>query len=348
MIRRRSLLAACPLALAAPLSLAQSGAVLQPLSTANIADALARPLGAPVTVPRTRGTVDLSGKRFYLAEYRVLIEQSGEQVVAPVDGRLLGLQLPVGEVTLSYRAQPDLTALQALVDRAWADLQARLLSAGVALTPAEAITSTNGAIFEATEAGSSSAQPVITESKQGDTLRRHLVFAPTGTKLVRQVPGGLDVGNLAARLSYPRQRVEALSVAMAVNLSALDTSGRRISGFAPVPGVDTLSPQLELGPAPQAALVHAHAQRALVNLNEALLLTPEFGRLRAATPAEARAGSSPLQSLIALGRSLTGTAKPQVDAVLELDGLATSRLLMYALQAGNQAVADTLKAALNP
>lgn len=34
-------------------------------------------------------------------------------------------------VKLVFRARPDIAALQALVDRAWADLQARLAAAGV-------------------------------------------------------------------------------------------------------------------------------------------------------------------------------------------------------------------------
>jgi hypothetical protein len=345
-------LLAALLAPAAPTARAQTTApaavTLQPMTVATMADALARPLGAAVSTPRTRGTLDLKGKRFYIAEYRVLIDQSGERPAWLRDGRLLGLQLQGDTVMLSYRSQPDIAALQALTDRAWADLQQRLENAGVTLTAPEEIIGAHGAIFEATEPGSTAAAPVTVDARTGDTTRHYLALAPSGGKLVRQVPGGLDIGNLAARLSYPRHNVEALSLALAVNLSALDGSGQRASSYALAPGVEALSPQMELGPAPSAALVHAHAQRALVNLNEALLLAPEFGRLRLASAAEAAKPTSPLQALITLGKSLARGPQTTLDTVLELDGPATGRLLMYSLQAANQAIADTLKAALSP
>jgi len=349
---RISTLLSAALLLAAPIALAQSAAgaapELQPLSSTRLADALARPLGAAVSAPRTRGTLDLKDKRFYIAEYRVLIDQAGELPVAPRDGRLLGLQLAGDSVRLSYRSQPDIAALQTLVDRGWADLLLRLAAVGVNPTTPEQIISAHGAIFEATEPGSSQAAPLTVEAKTGETTRRYLVLAPTGGKLVHQMPGGLDIGNLAARLSYPRHQVEALSLTLAVNLSALDNSSQRRSGYALAPGVEALSPQMELGPAPAAALVHAHAQRALVNLNEALLLAPEFGRLRLASAAEAVKPSSPLQALISLGKSMTSGQQTTLETVLELDGPATARLLMYSLQAANQAIANTLQAALEP
>lgn len=352
-LRTLLLAAALPLAVAAQGQTVADPPALQPMTLATMADGLARPLGAPVAVPRTRGTLDLKDKRFYIAEYRVLIDQGGEQAARPRDGRLLGQPMAGDEARLRYRTVHDMAALQALTDRAWADLQARLAAAGVAPVAAAEITGVHGAIFEATEPGSTAAAPVTTDATTGSTTRRYLVLAPSGTRLVRQVPGGLDVGNLTARLAYPRARVEGLSLAVAVNLSALDNAAPRPSTWAGTSGSAALSPQMELGPAPQAALVHAHAQRALVNLTEALVLAPEFGRLRLATPTEAllpAAPQAPLQALLSLGQRLAGAggAPPLLDAVLELDGPSTGRLLMYSLQAANQAIANALQAALAP
>jgi len=350
MSRPVSTLAALLLALFTAASPGQTAGQPQPLNTDTAAEALARPAGAAVSVPRTRGSIDLQGKRFYIAEYRVLIDQGGELNAWTRDGVLLGQQLKSDEAIINYRAAPDLAApkalqaLQALVDKAWADLQVRLNAAGVVLTPAADIINVHGAIFDATEPGSSAGNPQIVDNKTGDTTRRYLVLAPTGTRLIRQVPGGIDVGNLGARVSYPSNKVEGLSLALAVNLTGLDPSSKRASSFAPGPGGgESLSPQMELGPAPSSALVHAHGQRSLVNLSEALVLAPEFARLRVASPAETGRKSA-LDSLLSLGRTLAGS-KPQVDAVLELDGPATARLLAYSLAAGNQAIADTLKAA---
>jgi len=324
--------------------------VLQPLSAASIAGALARPVGEPVRAPRTSGAVDLRGKRVYIAEYLLLVDLSGELPAWPQDGRLLGRAVGDGPVTLAYRTQPDIAALQALTDRAWADLQARLATAGVVLADAAAMVRAHGAVYDATEPASLPGAPRVLEAKVGETTRRYLALAPTGMRLVPRSAAGIGVGNIAARVAYPAQGIEALSLAMAINLSALDPAGRRTSTWAAADGAPALSPLMELGPAPSAALVHAHAQLALVNLDEALQLAGEFGRLRpAASPAADSAPRDPLAPLLSLGRRLLGDAgTPRVDALLETDGPTTARLMLYATSAANQAVANALKAAQQP
>jgi len=105
---------------------------------------------------------------------------------------------------------------------------------------------------------------------------------------------------------------------------------------------------MELAPAPSAALVHAHAQLALVNLGEALVPAAEFGRLRLAPMDGPIPSNDPLKPLVSLGRRLLGDESAQnrqVDALLELDGPATARLVAFLGSAGNQAIADALKAA---
>lgn len=334
--------------LTAPAAMAQ--AVLRPMSPAAIEPALARPLGEPLRAPRTTGEIDLKGKQVYIAEYLLLVDVSGEVPATPRDGQLLGVPLGVplgdGPVVLAYRTQHDIAALQALTDHAWADLQARLAAAGVVLADPATVLREHGAVYEATDAASAPGAPVQLESKQGSTLRRYQAMAPTGMRLVPRSAAGIGLGNIAARVAYPAKRIEGLSLAMAINLSALDTTGQRATRFAAPGGAPALSPLMELAPAPSAALVHAHAQLALVNLGEALVPAAEFARLRRAPMDGPIPSNDPLKPLPSLGRRLLGDEGPQrVDALLELDGPGTARLMVFLTSAANQAIADALKAA---
>lgn len=330
--------------LVAPSAMAQ--APLRPMSTAAIEPALDRPLGEPMRAPRTTGAIDLSGKQAYIAEYLLLVDLSGEVPAAPRAGQLLGVPLGEGAAVLAYRTQHDIAALQALTDRAWADLQARLAAAGVVLADPATVVREHGAVYEATDPASAPGAPVLLESKQGNTTRRYLAMAPSGMRLVPRSAAGIGLGNIAARVAYPAKRIEGLSLAMAINLSALDATGQRATSFAAPGGLPTLSPLMELAPAPSAALVHAHAQLALVNLGEALVPAAEFARLRRAPMDGPIPSNDPLLPLISIGRRLLGEQGPQrIDALLELDGPATARLVVFLTSAANQAIADALKAA---
>ena len=320
--------------------------VLRPMSAINILAALDRPVGQPVRAARTSGALDLKGKRLYIAEYLLLWDLSGEVPASARGGVLLGTPLVPGPALLAYRSRPDMAALQALTDRAWADLQARLAAAGVVLADAQAVVAEHGAVYAATDAASTPAAPVVLESKAGDTQRRYLVLAPTGMRIVNRNAAGIGLGNPAARLAYPARGVEGLSLAMAVNLSALDATGQRVPGFASPGGLPTLSPLMELAPAPSAALVHAHAQLALVNLSEALVPAAEFGRLRPVPLDGPIPTNDPLSPLASLGRRLAGdTTAQRVSAELDVDGPTTARLVLLVTSAANQAIADALKSA---
>ncbi|OGB07956.1 MAG: hypothetical protein A3E25_01500 [Burkholderiales bacterium RIFCSPHIGHO2_12_FULL_69_20] len=332
------------LLMVAPPAMAQ--APLRPMSTTAIEPALAKPLGEPMRAPRTTGAIDLKGKQFYIAEYLLLVDLSGEVPAAPRDGQLLGMPMDDGPAVLAYRTQHDIAALQALTDRAWADLQVRLAAAGVVLADAATLLREHGAVYEATDPASAPGAPVLLESRQGNTVRRYLALAPSGMRLVPRSAAGIGLGNLAARVAYPAKRIEGLSLAMAINLSALDTTGQRAASLASPGGLPTLSPLMELAPAPSAALVHAHAQLALVNLGEALVPGAAFARLRRAPMDGPIPSNDPLQPLISIGRRLLGEAGPQrVDALLELDGPATARLMVFLTSAANQAITDALKTA---
>lgn len=351
MLRAAPILASAGLALLVMANAVAQGAgtpsaTLRPLTVGGIEAALGRPLGEPMRAARTTGQLDLKGQRVYIAEYLLLWDLSGELPAAPRDGHLLGFPVSQGPAVLAYRSQPDIAALQALTDRAWADLQARLAAAGVVLADAAPLVREHGAIYAATEPASAPGAPVVLEAQVGDTTRRYLMLAPTGMRLVKRSAIGIGVGSLAARLAYPVRGIEALSLAMAINLGVPDTSGQRPPGFDAPGGQPSLSALMELAPAPSAALVHAHAQRSLVNLAEALVPAAAFGRLQRAPLDGPIPSNDPLAALRSLGRELTGGATaPRVDAQLELDGPTTARLMLFVTGAANQAIADALQSA---
>ena len=326
---------------------------LRPFDLQSIAAALARPVGATMTSPSVSGRVELASKRVYIAEYQLLFEVAGQIVAATRDGKLFGRDQGAERVALTFTSAPDIAALQALTDRAWADLRARLDAAGVSLEPAAPIVASFGAVFDATEPASAAGAPVVVTARSAGGTRRYLVMAPTGMKLAARSPtGDLSSVNLVARTAYPVRQVEGLSLSMAVNFSALDSSTPRPSSFGGDPSA-AISPLMEIGPAPSAALVHAHGQRGLVNLNEALLLEGEFGRLRPALQPEATAASAspaPSSSADLLGGLVraqdgVGTAPPpkRINVVLETDGPVLARMALFGISAANQAMATALR-----
>ncbi len=324
---------------------------LQPLNLQTIASALERPVGEPMRAARTGGRIELKGKRFYIAEYQLLFDQSGEVVASPADGQLFGNKIDGDQAVVAYSAQHDVAALQALTDRAWADLQARLKAAGISPAAAEDITFTHGAVYEASANATRPDSPVVVESKAGDNTRRYLVFAPTGMKIVPRGIAGMGVGNLAARVAYPSKGIEGLSMLTAVNFTGFDAAGgkKRASTFEGANELRAESPMLEIVPAPSAALINAHAQLSLVNLTEPIVLVGEFARLRPGPRTGVLAPDSPLDLLRSFGRLLGAVqgapAGKRFDAVLEVDGPTTARFALFGIGAVNQAIVDALKAA---
>lgn len=343
----------CLLFLACTGLAAQPAAELVPLSRASIAPVLTRTLGTNVPPLSIRGEVDLDGKSFYIAEYQVLVEVSGEFVLPAADGMAFGVPVWGERVLVQYSAQHDIAALQALVDRSWADLQKRLSDSDVQPGVAAEIIARHGAIYAADQPASTVQAPVLVESRRGDRLRRYLVFSPTGMKVIAWSATGINPGNLIARVAWPIQKVEALSLALAVNLTGLDAQAARTSTFALPAGAPALlkpmSPFMEVRPAPGLALVQTHAVPAQVDLNEAVEMTAEFGRLRPA-PAAAAGQVDALGKLRAAGEKLVAgkSAAEPLPAVLELDGPATARLMMLGLEAANEAIAVALERAVTP
>jgi hypothetical protein len=336
---------------------APAARALQPLTAAAIAPALERPVGQAVQGARTGGKIDLKGRTVYLAEYVLFFDAGGETTVGSDEAALLGRRIATQgseNVLLAWRAQPDIEALQRLTDRAYQDLQARLKAAGVTLAEPEAVTFLHGTIYAATEAGSRPGAPNLFEHRVGDTLRRYLAFVPSGMRMIPRGLTGIGLGNLPARVNYLARNAESLSLAIAVNFSGLEGAPRP-SPFTTPDDDLTLAPLMEIVPAPSAALVNAHAQLALVNLTEPIVVEGDFARLRLnkGKDANVQAPESALDSLRTIGRRiLSGQSPrregPRIETLLEFDGPTTARFALVGLSAANQAIADALLAAQQP
>src|SRR5690606_37054907 len=98
--------------------------------------------------PQIKGNAALKGKRFYIAEYRVLFEVGGSATASTRAGYLPGKDFGATRVTVAYAVpKPNIELLQAITDQAYADFLARLDAAGLKPEPAEAFTREHGAVY---------------------------------------------------------------------------------------------------------------------------------------------------------------------------------------------------------
>lgn len=341
---------------------AQAQAALKPLTADSVQAGLQRAPGAAVQAPRLLGGISLQDRRYYIAEYQVLVEIGGELTMPQVDGTVLGLAVNTPSALVDWRSQPDVQALQMLVDHGWADLRARLQAAGLPQMSAKELLGVTPTVYEATVSASTPDKPVTATVTIADRVHRYLVLSPTGMPVVRHSGTGLDPGNVLARLTHVSQKIEALSFGIAFNLGGQDPAGTRPSPYvvsesasAPAAMSQAAAPWLEVASVPELPLIGTHVQGNTVRLAEALTLKPEFGRLlgieaapaeKRAAPPEALAGAFSAARSLGQRVGLVG-AEPvaKVNAVLELDGPGLSRGLVYGLFSANQAIVNAMLAA---
>ena len=300
------------------------------LTLPAIAAVLQRAVGKPTATPSTIGFIDLRDRRVYIAEYQLLIEIGGEIDIPAGAVSLLGHRSGPKPSSLAYSSEPDIAALQALTDRAWVDLQARLRDSGVVLSSAAQIKAVYGTVYDATAPASAPGAPVVAGVRTEDGLRRYLVLSPTGMKLVRRGADsiGIDSGNPGKREAYLASGVEAISLTVAVNLSGFDPRVDPISHMVDGAGI-TLVPRLELRPLPGRPLLFTQAGRQQVDLDQVVVAAGGFGRIRL-SPRDAQ-------------ESTTSTGA--LRAVFEQDGPALADLLMRVFGTANQAIAAVMRLA---
>lgn len=360
MTRRPLLLATLPLALAGVLTAqaqtpAMDAAAAPPAvesapsaAVAPAADAPAPAAAAEAPVPAAapvQGTATLKGKRFYISEYRVLIETGGSVTASTRAAYFGGTDRGGTRVTVHYQAPNlDVAALQAVADQAYADLLQRLDAAGARPEPADAITREFGTVYDAALDGTRPGTPVVEEVDLGYGKRRYWVFAPTGTRLNSRGFAGLGAGNIGNRIAYSKANVEAVSLGVAVHLAAQESSGSGSALFRRGSSAKA-SAAMEVSGVPRVPLLQGHARGDLLQLGQAVPVPGEFAQLREVGGYDTQqdAAVKGLQMLGALMLGVAGNQSKRVEMAMDVDMPVYSRMAVQGLSSVNQGIVAALR-----
>lgn len=288
----------------------------------------------------TKGNATLKGKRFYIAEYRVLFEVEGRVTANTRASYFGGTNYGATRVSVNYKLpQPNVGLLQAITDRAYADFLARMESAGVKPEATDAFVRENGAIYESTADGTREGAEVHEEIDLGYGKRKYLVFVPTGTKMVARSFFGLGAGNLGKRLEFTKGNLEAVSVGLLVNLAAQESSGGGSSLFKRGSSANA-SAAMEVATAPkQLGLLQTHAHTHVVSLPAPVAVPGQFANLREVGGYDSQKDAvvKGIQILGALTMGVAANSSKTVDMVIDVDQAALARQAMQGVAAVNQA-----------
>ncbi len=331
---------------AAPMAAMPGAAPPGPVA-ASAADIQAA-LQAPVTLldasSAIKGTAAFKGKRYYISEYRVMVEQGGSVTASTRAAYFGGTDYGATRMTVNYQApQLDVAALQAVVDKAYADFVARMEAAGAKPESPEAITREFGIVYEASLDATRPGAPVTDETDLGYGKRRFLVFAPTGMKLNPRGFAGLGAGNISSRISYTKANVEAISVVLAVHLAAQESSGSGSSMFRRGSSANA-SAAMEVGSAQRMALLQSHAHSHSLQAGTMLAVPGQFATLRESGGYDTRQDAA-VQGIQALGRMMgqAGNQSRRVEMTLDVDTAAMSRMALQGLVSMNQGIAAAIR-----
>lgn len=320
------------------------GAQLTPLTADSVLPSLGEPVSLLPANDLFEGKLDLKGKRFYIAEFRVLFDVGGQSSASTRGGYLPGRDYGSTRAKVNYKVpNVDVAAYQAITDKAWEDLKARLAAAGARLEDRDAFVRENGAIYEAGEEASKPGAPVFIEKNFGHSERKFLVMAPTGMKVHARGFAGLGAGNIGKRIEWSKTNLEALSISVAVNIAALESSGSGSSIFKRESSASA-GEGMSISMAPDTLLVQSHTNTNILRMTRALPVEGSFARFREAggydTDKDAVGRTMGiLTNLAGMGANKT----KRTDLEVDLDGPATARLALQGLATINQAVAEHVK-----
>lgn len=314
-------------------------------TAAQVEAALRVPLPLLESNGLLKGSLDaMKGRRFYVSEYRVMFEQGGSITANTRAAYLGGTNYGATRMTVRYAAPAyDLALLQAVTDRAYADFLDRLVAVGAKAEPAEAFTTEFGRVYENTEIPSQAGAPVIEESSFGHGKRSYVVMAPTGMKLHPRGLAGLGAGNISNRIAYGRAGVDAITVVLAVNIAAQESSGNASSLFRRGSSANA-SAAMEVVHGPNMVLLQGHAASNLLRLDSPLAVPGQFANFRETGGYDTRQDAA-MVGLTLLG-NLAGRAVNQsksVDMAVDVDPLAMASLALQGLSTVNQAIAGQIK-----
>lgn len=292
-----------------------------------------------------KGDVKVRDKRFYIAEYRVLFEMSGRVSANTRAAYFGGRDYGATSVSVNYQVpKHDLGLLQAVTDRAFADFVARLEAAGMKPEPAEGFMKEHGAVYESSVEPSKPGAEVFEEVDLGYGKRKYLVLAPTGTRTVARSFVGLGAGNISKRIEFSKGNMEAISVNIAVNLAAQESSGGGSSMFKRGSNANA-SAAMEIANTRGMGVVQAHANGGAMIMNTPLAVPGDFATLREVGGYDTQKDAA-VTAINLLGRMAFGVAgknSKRVDMQLDVDSSALAKQSLQGLMAVNHAAVSNLK-----
>lgn len=299
--------------------------------------------------PVLEGAIKVAGKRVYLSEFRVLFEVSGEASANTRAGYMPG-GTSYGATNSRVKfalAKPDISAFQAITDQAYKDLRQRMESKGVKLEEAEAITSASGAVYATTEAASTAEQPVYEEVNLGHVKRKYVVMAPTGMKLHSRGFAGIGAGNIGTRMDYMKSKLDAVSIGVAVNFAALESSGSGSSILNRDGSSTSASEGMSLSSPPASPIAQGHVDVGGLQMSKPLPIPGAFARFKEVGGFDSQKNSA-VVGLQLLGNlaGMAGNKSKTVELEAELDGPATTRMVLQGLASFNNAVAQKFQAGM--
>ncbi|RYY65087.1 MAG: hypothetical protein EOO24_55475 [Comamonadaceae bacterium] len=296
--------------------------------------------------PQLKGTAALKGKRFYIAEYRVLFEVAGSATASTRAGYLPGRDFGGTRATVAYAlAKPNLALFQAITDQAYADFLARLEAAGLKPEPADAFTRENGAVYEATVEGSKPGAELVEDVDLGHGKRKYVVMVPTGTRAVSRGFIGIGAGNIGKRIDFSKTNMEGVSVGMALNLAAQESSGTGSSLFKRESSANASAAMEVTMPPKTLGVLQTHARTELVGLAAPMPVPGQFGTLRESGGYDTQKDAA-VQAINMIGRLALGVAgnnSKKVEMALEVDEPALQQQALKGLTAVNAGMAAALQ-----
>lgn len=317
---------------AAPLSAAAAGATPAPATDL---------LNAAGVIT---GSLTLKDKRFYISEYRVLVEIGGQVTANTRAAYFGGTNHGATRMSVKYDASSmDTAALQQLADRAYEDFLARLESAGVKPEPAAKLAQEFGVVYEANLPGSTAAAPVYDDMDLGYGKRKYLVLTPTGMQLNPRGFAGLGAGNMGNRMTYIKSNVEAISVALAVHIAAQESSGGGSSLFKQGSSASA-SAAMEIAAAGRAWPVQSHAHTQSLQFKGTLAVPGDFATLKEVGGYDSQKDGA-VVAIQALGRLFGQAANnsKRVDMAVDVNMPAMTQMALRGLSSVNQAIAASVK-----
>ena len=292
------------------------------------------------------GKLNTAGKRIHISEFRVLFEVSGEVSASTRAGYLPGTNYGGTRSRIKYQvANVDIAALQALTDKAWADLRERLAAGGVRLEDAAGFTAENGAVYAATEAASTPGAPVYVEQDLGHTTRKYLVLTPTGMKLHERGFAGMGAGDMGKRIDWSKSGFDGIAVGVAVNIAALETSGSGSSIWNRDGASTGAGEGMIITAPPQGVAASGHVDGGSLRAPKGIAVAGNFARFREVGGFDSQKNAA-VVALQVVG-NLAGVAANKskvVEMEIDLDGPTTSRMALSGLASFNQALAEQFKA----